>query len=207
MSALNLAAFAETPLEREPYDFMILPGFLKREALPAIMADFPMVQSHGSFPVESLKAGPAFTAAMDELRSPETAAAFGAKFGMDLSDKPTMITVRGRTDLRDGGIHTDSRTKLITVLIYMNPSWAEDGGRLRILRNGTDLENYVAEVPPDAGTLLAFRRSENSWHGHRPFVGERRAIQLNWVVDDSVVRREQRRHRLSALWKRLVPVH
>ena len=40
----------------------------------------------------------------------------------------------------------------------------------------------IAEVPPLAGTLLAFRRSENSWHGHKPFDGLRRAIMLNWMT-------------------------
>jgi len=207
MSALDLAAFVEAPLERDPYDFLILPGFVKPAVMAPIMADFPAVPGHGSFPLETVKPGPAFAALMDELRSPEVAKAFGDKFGIDLGGRPTMVTVRGRTDQRDGGIHTDSRTKLITVLIYMNPSWAEDGGRLRILRNGTDLDDYVAEVPPDAGTLLAFRRSDNSWHGHKPFVGERRAIQLNWVTGEDVVRRELGRHKLSAFWKRLVPVH
>ena len=27
------------------------------------------------------------------------------------------------------------------------------------------------KVPPEWGTLLAFRRAENSFHGHKPFVG------------------------------------
>ena len=34
-----------------------------------------------------------------------------------------MVTARGQSAARDGQIHTDSRTKLITVLIYMNNSW------------------------------------------------------------------------------------
>jgi hypothetical protein len=63
----------------------------------------------------------------------------------------------------------------------------------------------VAEVPPLAGTLLAFRRSERSWHGHYPFEGERRAIQMNWVTAQKWVDREVRRHRMSARLKRLNP--
>ena len=86
-----------------------------------------------------------------------------------------MFTVRGECRASDGKIHTDSATKLITVLLYMNEKWDKDGGRLRILRNGTDLDDYVEEVPPHGGTLLVFRRSENSWHGHQPFDGPRRA--------------------------------
>jgi Rps23 Pro-64 3,4-dihydroxylase Tpa1-like proline 4-hydroxylase len=103
---------------------------------------------------------------------------------------------------RDGEIHTDSKTKLITVLLYMNEGWESDGGRLRLLRSGTDLDDYVAEVPPNGGTLLAFRRADNSWHGHKPHEGPRRAIQLNWVTNQDVVDREQNRHRFSTKVKK-----
>ena len=61
----------------------------------------------------------------------------------------------------------------------------------------------IAEVPPDEGTLLVFDNTPNAWHGFEPFAGPRRVIQLNWVTDQSVVRREQARHRLSAFFKRL----
>ena len=70
-----------------------------------------------------------------------------------------MITVRGRSDGKDGRIHTDSATKIITLLLYLNPSW-EAAGRLRLLRGPDDLDDYAAEVPPLAGTMLAFRRSD-----------------------------------------------
>ena len=62
--------------------------------------------------------------------------------------------MRGAADTRDGYIHTDSKTKIVTVLLYLNPAWAPDGGRLRLLRNGSDLEAVAAEVPPDFGTLV-----------------------------------------------------
>ena len=78
----------------------------------------------------------------------------------------------------DGKIHTDSKTKIITVLLYMNDkSWPSDTGRLRILRNGTDLEDYADEVEPAGGTLIVFKRSDKSWHGHHSYEGPRRAIQ------------------------------
>ena len=78
-------------------------------------------------------------------------------------------------------------------------------GRVRVLRSGDDLDDYAAEVPPIAGTLLAFRRCATSYHGHPPFVGERRVIQLNWVTDDAVAWRERIRHRLTARLKKLNP--
>ena len=73
-----------------------------------------------------------------------------------------------------------------------------------MLRSENNLDDIVLELPPVAGTLLAFKRSDNSWHGHKPFTGERRVIQLNWVTDEEVVRREQRRHRFSAMMKKIL---
>ena len=67
----------------------------------------------------------------------------------------------------------------------------------------TNIDDAVAEVPPDEGTLVAFRNAPNGWHGHGQFVGPRRVIQLNWVTDMGVVKREQTRHLISAFFKRL----
>src|SRR3546814_8941390 len=78
-----------------------------------------------------------------------------------------------------------------------------DGGRLRLLRSQDDIEDYAAEVPPREGSMVAFRCTEDAWHGHKPYEGSRRSIQLNWVVDGAYLRKEQRRHRLSAFLKKL----
>ena len=75
-------------------------------------------------------------------------------------------------------------------------------GKLRLLRNGTDLDDYAAEVPPDDGTLLVFRRSENSWHGHGPFEGVRRSIQMNWMVSEGRRGFHALRHKISARFKK-----
>ena len=157
----------------------------------------------GSHPPAELKIKGDFKNLMDELLGDGFRRAIERKFGVDLTGRPTMYTVRGFTRDKDGSIHTDSETKIITVLLYMNERWQEDTGRLRILRDGTNLENYVAEVPPYGGTLLAFRRSDKSWHGHKPFVGARRAIQLNWVTTQQVADSEQLRHRVSTKLKRI----
>ncbi len=205
MSVIDLAAFEVTALRRAPFDHVIVPGFVRAEALAAVHRDYPRIARPGSFPLDGLSYGPAFEALLREFASDEVRAAFERKFRVDLSGRPLMTTVRGHCRARDGRIHTDTESKIITVLIYMNPAWENDGGRLRLLRSADDLENFAAEVPPQEGTLLAFRRSAISFHGHHPFVGERRVVQFNWVTDESVVRREQARHRLSARLKQLIP--
>jgi len=203
MHMLDLAALRDTPLNRRPFDYLIVPGFVRPEALAAIHADYPRVDSAGSFPLREVSFGPAFRAFVDTLRGREVEEAFADKFALNLRGRPTMVTVRGRCDSHDGKIHTDSLSKLITVLIYMNAGWEEAGGRLRLLRSAHDLEDVLVEVPPVEGTLVAFRRSDNSWHGHKPFVGVRRVVQLNWVVNRRTAFRETFRHRLSAWVKRV----
>ena len=205
MSLLNLASFRATPLTRDPFQFLIVPGFLRDAPRAELNADFPAIAKPGSFPVSEVPYGRSFGALLDELQGPAFQAAVEEKFGIDLDGRPTMITVRGRCQKKDGRIHTDTETKIITVLIYMNPGWDNETGRLRLLRGPDDLGDMVVEVPPDWGTLLAFRRSDTSYHGHKPFIGERRAIQLNWVTDAAVVEHELARHRMSARLKQLNP--
>ena len=114
-----------------------------------------------------------------------------------------MITVRGRCQERDGRIHTDSECKLVTALRYFNETWEAAGGRLRRLRKPDDLQDMIAEVPPDSGTLIAFRRSDKSFHGHEPFVGVRRYVMINWMASSFAARRELLRHKISAVAKRV----
>ncbi len=202
-SPIDLEAFAATPLARDPYDHVIVPGFIREAALAGVLDDFPRIDRPGSFPLDELKFGAAFARLIEALGAPELADAFAEKFSVALDQRPRLVTVRGRCGPDDGRIHTDSTTKILTVLIYVNPSWDQPGGRIRVLRGPDDLEDYAAEVPPQAGTLFAFRRGERSFHGHHPFVGARRVVQLNWMTGAGVARRAHWRHRLSSLTKRL----
>jgi SM-20-related protein len=203
LSMLDLERFRTTPLTREPFEFLVVPEFVRVGARAVIDKDYPEVGRAGSFPLREVTYGPGFAKLIEEMRSEEFRKAFEEKFNLDLTNRPDMITVRGRCSEKDGKIHTDSETKIITILLYMNSAWESSGGQLRLLRSGTNLEDVLMEVPPTEGTLLAFRRSNNSWHGHKPFSGQRRVIQFNWVTSEAVVRREQNRHRLSAWIKKL----
>jgi SM-20-related protein len=207
---LELDAFRAQPLSREPFAHLVVPAFVKPHALTGICADYPKVSGRGSFPVRQLAYGPAFETFLAELESDEFRHAFEEKFGLDLVGRPTTTTVRGWCDARDGKIHTDSVGKIITVLIYMNFAWQNPGGRLRLLRSSDDLNDMLLEVPPIGGTLLAFKRADNSWHGHEPFEGERRVIQFNWVKSERNKQITMLRHHASSVVKRtfarLLPV-
>ena len=200
---IDLNAFDAAPLTRQPFPFLMVPRFVRPEAMAAINADYPLVAHPGSFPLPTLKYGPAFAAFIAAIEGPQFTHAVEEKLGMDLKTHPTMVTARGVSAARDGQIHTDSRTKLITVLIYMNNEWEAKTGRLRLLHGPDDLNAVIAEVPPDEGTMLILKNEPNAWHGFEAFEGPRRVIQLNWVTDAGVVWREQTRHKVSAFFKRL----
>jgi SM-20-related protein len=204
MQIFDLATFRATPLSRDPYEHLVIPGFVKADALEKINTDYPKIEHAGSFPLDHLEFGPAFQEMIDALESEEFRKVFEEKFQVDLSKRPTTITVRGRCDTHDGKIHHDSASKIITVLLYMNPAWDDSGGRLRVLRSRDSIEDVAAEAPAAGGALVAFLRSDHSWHGHLPFIGERRVIQFNWVTDNDSQRFAIFRHRISASVKQML---
>jgi SM-20-related protein len=206
MAYLSCDALERVPLECDPFNYVVVPNFIPRDQLTKIAADFPKVPGPGSHPPSELLIRGHFAGLLEELNGDRFRRAIESKFSVDLNGFPTMVTVRGHLRKKDGSIHTDSKSKIITVLLYLNEHWESEGGRLRLLRSGTDLEDYVVEVPPVGGALLAFRRSDISWHGHKPYEGPRRAIQFNWVTSQDVVNREQARHRFSTRLKRLTSI-
>ena len=206
MSLLDIAAFERTPAAEKPFPYVIVPHFVAGKAFDDAIADYPRIAKPGSFPVFTQKPGPGLTAVLEALKGDEFRMAVERKFGVDLSGKPTMTTLRGQARARDGQIHTDSKTKIVTVLLYLNrakEAWESHAGCLRILNGPDSLDDFAAEVPPVDGTLLVFPCLPHAWHGHASFEGERRVIQLNWVTGEDVVRREQRRHAVSAFFKGL----
>jgi SM-20-related protein len=204
MSFLDLDTFRAASLVTEPFSYVVVPGFVRPEVLHSINTDYPDILRPGSFPLGQLTYGPAFRAFISELESVEFRKAFEEKFKIGLVGRPMTVTVRGRCAAKDGQIHTDSVSKIITVLIYLNSSWEAPGGRLRLLRSGNDLDDVIAEIPPTEGTMLAFKRAQNSWHGHKPFVGVRRVIQFNWVTSERDQRIAMLRHHASSAVKRMV---
>jgi len=200
---LDLEKVRSTKLTKRPFEYVIVSNFIRPEWENRLMADFPHIAKGGSFPLSSVKFGADFSKLIDAMNGPEFRRAVEEKFSVSLEGRPTIFTVRGNCRRSDGKIHTDTESKIITVLLYMNPSWANPGGRLRLLYNATNLDDVVAEVSPAVGTLLIFKRCDHSFHGHLPFEGERKVIQMNWVTEQRFADREAKRHKWSALMKRL----
>lgn len=200
---LDIEKLKNTTLQTEPYEYLIVPHFLRDETLQNIIRTYPNIMQGGSFPLETLEISDPLQEVIDEMDGPEFEQAIAEKFNVDIAGRPKMYSLRGYCRPTDGKIHTDSKDKIITVLLYLNDQWSEIGGKLRVLNHGSDLDNYSAEVPPDNGTLLVFKRSDKSFHGHGPFDGIRRSIQMNWMVSDNKRSFHKIRHKISAKFKKI----
>lgn len=208
MNQLDYAALGAATVERDPFPYLLVEGFVYPDLLPAITGGLPKLERGGSFPPASLSMGEAARDLFAEIQGPRFRDLVAQKFDLDLSDSPTMVTLRGYCREKDGRIHCDSTAKLVTVLLYLNPqndAWSRSAGCLRLLRGPDDLENFVREVPPVNGTLLVFPNSAHAWHGHKQFIGPRYTVQLNYMTNDNKARSELRRHRISAFIKRFTP--
>ena len=203
MSYLNIDRLRRAKLHTGPFEYTVVPGFLSPNTLNRLIATYPDNIKGGSYPLETVTVAPELQEVLDELNGPGFEQAIEEKFGVDLAGLPKMYSLRGYCRNSDGKIHCDSKDKVITALLYLNEKWTHAGGKLRILRSGTDLEDYSEEVFPDDGTLLVFRCSATSFHGHGPFEGVRRSIQMNWMVSDKKRVFHKIRHKISASFKRL----
>jgi hypothetical protein len=196
----------DTVVRDQPFAFLIAGQQLDPACREALAADFPRYAGAGFFPYEPRDCGPAVRRLVTELTAPAFADALGARLGMpELGRYPSLVTICRSIHRRHGTIHTDSRSKIATALLYLNESWPEtSAGCLRLLDRIDRIDALVApEVPPLYGNLVAFRRADNSFHGHLPAEGERRVIQIAWLTSAAERDRKTRRGRFSRAFKRL----
>ena len=203
LSIIKLDSLRNAPLRADPFPFVVIDNFLQPEYSQDVLRDFPVINSRGSFPLKEVKYGKTFNRLVEELNSPALKSAIAEKFDVNLDDRYTMITVRGMASDRDGRIHTDTKSKFLTMLLYLNPVWEAEGGWLRILKSSKNLDDYVAEIPPTFGSCLLFKVTDNCWHGHKPFKGTRKVLQLNYVRDEASLNRHLLRHSVTAKLKSL----
>ncbi len=204
-SFININSLAQNSVTDTPFPYMIIPNFINAEHLATLVNEFPDITHRGSIPSSSVQCTPAFQKLLDELTGTALRNIIADKFSIDLTDKPTMVTLRGFTTERDGVIHTDSKSKLITVLLYMNPHWETHQGKLRLLKNQHNLDDYVEEISPLAGNCLIFKVTANGWHGHHPFIGKRLSLQLNYLANDAALIKHLNHHRFTAFLKKYLP--
>lgn len=206
---LQDAAFdaSDAVLHREPFSFFLAHGVLADADKLRIAADFPAYPSAGFFPHDISDCGASVNALVEEITSQAFADRIGEKLGIDhLGQYPTLVTLCRLLNLRHGTIHTDSRSKVATALIYLNETWPDEhvGGSLRFLSKIDDIDAMlVPEIKPLYGNFVVFGRADNSFHGHLPHEGERRVIQVAWLTSEDEKLRKTKRGKFSRLFKKL----
>ncbi|MCE5233381.1 MAG: 2OG-Fe(II) oxygenase [Mizugakiibacter sp.] len=197
----------DTLVRHEPFPFMVAHGQLPDTARAALDHDFPRYSGAGFFPYEAEDCGPTVRELVDVLTSPAFASAVGARLGIDnLGQYPTLVTICRSLNRRHGTIHTDSRSKVATALLYLNSQWPDTSdGCLRFLNRIDSIDDLAApELKPLYGEFAVFKRTDHSFHGHLPYEGERRVIQVAWLTSEEEKQRKTRRGRFSRLFKKLL---
>jgi hypothetical protein len=199
---LDERAIAAAELRRDPYDFAFVDQAIPLQYKDRVLADAPPIPYRGSYGLPSLRYGPRFGAAIQDLLSPRFQRLVEQKFDIDLSPYPPVIVMMGNTtgNYNEGYAHPDSKHKIITVLLGFSREWPYERGRLRVLRS-SDREDVAFEFPPEFGKMLMFRVCDHSWHGFLPQKGQRMSLQLCWVDSEWYVRQEYWRHGVSAFAK------
>ncbi len=196
----------DTLLREQPFPFMIAHGQLPAEARADLDRDFPRYGEAGFFPYDDADCGPAMQSLVGQLTTREFADAIGRRLGIDnLGQYPVLVTLCRSLNRRHGTIHTDSASKVATALLYLNMQWPDTSdGCLRFLNTIDDIDDLAApELKPLYGELAVFKRCDNSFHGHLPFEGERRVIQVAWLVSEEARARKTKRGRFSRAFKKL----
>ena len=201
-SILDLKAVSDARINSDPFPFFVVENVIAPESVNSVHRAFPEISAGGSFALTEVNPGQAFNNLLEELNQPEFREIISSKLGLDLRDRPMVITLRGQSRAKDGRIHTDSKSKMATILIYFNEQWESETGRLRILRS-ENMEDFVSEVAPNVGTMIAFKVTDNCWHGYPAFEGLRQSIQINFVEDDRAANKHGKRHGWTAKLKKL----
>ena len=195
-----------TRVSREPFSFVIAEGQLPAGATDELRNDFPRYSGAGFFPYAPEDCGPSINRLVDEITAPAFADALGERLGIpNLGAYPTLVTICRSLNKRHGTIHTDSKSKIATALLYLTDSGPDTSdGCFRFLNRIDDIDDLAApEIKPLYGALAAFKRSDNSFHGHLPYEGERRVIQIAWLTSEEEKARKTQRGKLSRLFKKL----
>jgi hypothetical protein len=199
----------DTDIRKEPFPFMIAHGQLPDDARGDLERDFPKYASAGFFPYDPADCGPSVNALVGQMTTPQFASAIGRHLGIEnLGQYPTLVTLCRALNKRHGTIHTDSRSKVATALLYLNTQWPDTSdGCLRFLNKIDNIDDMVApELKPLYGEFAVFKRCDNSFHGHLPYEGERRVIQVAWLTSEEEKLRKTKRGKFSRTFKKLFGV-
>ena len=204
MKLISSEKLSKAPVNKDFFPFFHVENiFLDQIDSASIIKDFPDINDGGSFHVDAIPSGESIRKLIEELESEEFKRILETKFKIDLNEAKVVTTLRGLSRKKDGKIHTDSKTKILTVLLYLNLNWPENRGNLRLLKGNNNLDKYIVEIPCTFGSLVSFQVTDKCWHGFKPYEGKRLSIQLNYIYPEALSFHNLR-HKLSSSLKSIL---
>ena len=111
---LDEAAISAADLRSDPFDFCFVEHAIPESHKHSVLADAPVIPTHGSYGLPNLRYGPLFDAAIKDLLSARFRRLVEEKFDIDLSPCPPCIVMMGNTtgNYNEGYAHPDSKHKI-----------------------------------------------------------------------------------------------
>jgi len=202
METIDLSVIKDAERHRDPYDFVLGRDIIREDAIAPLRETFPEVAKPGSNTASEIGLDGLFRTFVEELEGPELTEELSRVFDRDLHACPRLTTIMRHSSTKHGAIHTDGKSKVMTLLVYMNDAWEDSpAGKLRALYDGENFEPFAVQIEPTMGRFFAFLRADNSWHGHKPYAGERRVVQVAWLTDASALNKKKRLNRFARALK------
>jgi hypothetical protein len=187
---IDLNRISGQHLETEPYRWAVVDGLFSPRDAAALATTFPrdhfkrladyggekdfeyearaLIGMGASCVSRPEELSTAWRGLADDFLAPGYRAALSSLIGLDLGTAPLEVNVFHYPPGGALGAHPDLRDKIVTHVLYFNPSWNdEDGGCLTILRSA-DPQDVVRRVSPVVGNSAVLVRSDDSWHAVSP---------------------------------------
>ena len=149
MDTIDLDAIRNADVQYKPYEFLLARDLVRPEKGPALLEEFPEMTKPGYLTVDQDGLSGTFRRFIQELEGPELTEELSVAFDRDLAACPRLTTIMRYSGRKHGAIHTDGESKVLTLLVYLNPKWGTGAeGRLRVLYDGEDVDNFAVEVHP-----------------------------------------------------------
>ena len=181
LNYINIYSIINSKINDNIFPYITLDTFINKEYINNILDNFPKNNLKGSIYISDLILDKHHSNLINEFESNEFKNIISKKLNINLDNAYPYITYRFISSIKDGKIHVDSKDKLITILLYLNPNWDNKNGKLRLLYNKYDIDNYIDEISPIANSCLIFKVTDNCWHGYNTYVGKRQSIQINYI--------------------------
>ncbi len=134
------------------------------------------------------------------------ASAVGQRLGIpNLGQFPTLVTLCRSAQQAPRHHPHGQQVQGGDGLALSQPQWPDTSdGCLRFLGSIDDIDSVLApELKPLYGEFAVFKRCDNSFHGHLPYEGERRVIQVAWLTSEEEKLRKTKRGKFARGFKKI----